>query len=63
VLIHLSREEILNAAFKDGDKVIGDAVFSTLLQAHQFIQNLGRGDLEVKQLGTSAFIIVLSSKE
>lgn len=63
MLVHLSREEILNAAHKRGERVIGDAVFSTVLQAHMFIQNLGRGDLDVKQLGTSAFIVVLSSKE
>jgi len=64
VLIHLTKEEVLGiASKKHGHKVIGDAVFSNLLEANMFIQNLGRGDLDVKRLGTSVFIVVLRSSK
>jgi len=61
MLIHCSTEEVLALAKKRGYKTIGERTYSSMLGAYTFIQNLGRGDLDVKRLGTSVFIVVVRS--
>jgi hypothetical protein len=59
VLIHCTTSEVLSLAKKRGYKTVGERTYSSMLGAYQFIQNLGRGDLDVRRLGTSVFIVVV----